>query len=245
MTRVGNEQLVYHPLERLRPPKPVDRIDHIVARCRGLRVLDLGAYDETEITRKQHRSYRWLHGEIAQVAGEVLGIDSATNVRERGEVRTSVGSRIVHGSVDDLERILTEFRPDIIVAGELIEHTPNTLGWLTKVGRTRPGVQLIATTPNATSLINLVLAFLGRENNHPDHLHVYSYKTLATLAERAGLTDVSLVPYYYTASSFRGRVPSFMTPLVSGADLLIARPLQYLFPLTAFGLILEGRFREP
>ena len=39
------QALTYHPLERLRVARPVERIDYIVAKCAGLRVLDLGALD--------------------------------------------------------------------------------------------------------------------------------------------------------------------------------------------------------
>src|SRR4030095_4081512 len=88
--------LTYHPLERLRLPRPVDRYDYVRERCRGLRVLDLGAYDETEVDREQHASWRWLHGEIAGVAATVLGVDASDRVRDAGSVETRVGPRLVY-----------------------------------------------------------------------------------------------------------------------------------------------------
>src|SRR4029079_7193976 len=102
-----------------------------------------------------------------------------------------------------------------------------------------PGVGFLATTPNTTSAINLLLALLGRENNHQDHLRVSSSKTLATLAGRVPLRDPTLTPYYYDPHIFRGRLPAFAAPVVSVADLVVLRPVQYLFPLTAFGWVLE------
>jgi hypothetical protein len=237
--------LTYHPLERIRLPRPVDRYDYVRERCRGLRVLDLGAYDETEVDREQHGSWRWLHGEIAGVAGTVLGVDASDRVRAAGAVETQVGSRIVYGRVEDVAGIAREFGPDLIVAGELIEHTPDPLAWLSELARARPGTALLLTTPNATAIVNLVLAFVHRESCHPDHLQVYSYKTLVTLAGRIPLHALEVRPYYYSAHIFKGRLPRPLAPIVTIADRAFFRPIQYLFPLTAFGWIVEGRLGAP
>jgi hypothetical protein len=203
-------------------------------------VLDLGAYDETEVDKAQHKSWRWLHAEIARVADEVLGVDSSARLQAEREIRTSCNTRIVYGTVEALDEILLSFRPDLIVAGELIEHTPNTLGWLARIGEMLPGVRLIATTPNATSIINITLAFLNRENAHQDHLQVYSYKTLACLARRLGMTGVVIRPYYYHSELFRAKVSKPVVPLVYAMDYFVLTPIQFLFPLTAGGLLLEG-----
>ena len=161
-----------------------------------------------------------------------------------GGPRHPVGTRIVPGRVEDLGGLVADFRPDLVVAGELIEHTPDTLGWLSRLAAAAPGAGFLATTPNTTSVVNLLLALLGRENNHPDHLQVYSYKTLATLAARVPLRDTTLTPYYYDPHIFRGRLPRLLSPVVSLTDLLVLRPAQFLFPLTAFGWILEGTLGE-
>ncbi len=63
---------------------------------------------------------------------------------------------------------------------------------------------------------------------------------LATLAARVPLWNPSLTPYFYDPHLFCGRLPAFLTPAISAADLLCLRPMQFLFPLTAFGWILEG-----
>ncbi len=235
--------LQYHPLERLPVQRPVDRYTIVKDRCRGLRVLDLGAYDETEIAKPQHTSWKWLHAEIASVAREVLGVDASPALPPEG-VATPVGTRIVRGGVEDLSAIVARYKPDIIVAGEIIEHTPDTLGWLQKLAKDAPGVKFLATTPNTTSILNLLLALTGRENNHQDHLQVYSYKTLATLASRVPLQGARLTPYYYDPHIFRGRMPAFAAPVVTGIDVALLKPLQWLFPLTAFGWVLEGTFPE-
>jgi len=232
-------QLKYHPLEKLPVGRPVNRYRYVEEACRGKRVLDLGAYDETEISRQQHTSWKWLHALIAGSAKEVLGVDSSPLVPPEG-LTTPVGTRIVRGRVEELGGLVEDFRPDLIVAGELIEHTPDTLGWLCRLASGPTRTAFLATTPNATSVINLLLALLRRENNHPDHIQVYSYKTLATLASRIPLENATLTPYYYDPHIFRGRLPGILSPIVSLTDLFVLKPVQYLFPLTAFGWILEG-----
>ena len=237
--------LTYHPLERLPVPRPVDRYRHVRQRCTGLRVLDLGAYDETEVNRSQHPSWRWLHAEIAAVAREVLGVDASSKVKAAGSITTRCGTRIVYGTVETLDDVLRDFKPQMIVAGELIEHTQDTLGWLSRLASAAPGARLLDTTPNATSIINLLLAFLSRENSHPDHLHVYSFKTLSTLAARVPMREIGICPYFYDPHLFLGRVPRRAAPLVVGVDRAFFRPIQWLFPLTSFGLILEGVLVAP
>jgi len=227
-------------LERLPVPRPVNRLRFLKHYCQNQRVLDVGAYDETEVDKPQHKSWRWAHAEIARSAAAVLGVDGSPKLRDAGRIRTAVGTEIVYGQVEDMDAILREFRPNVVVAGELIEHTANTLGWLERIGEVLPGTRLLLTTPNATSIINIGLSFLNRENNHQDHLHVYSYKTLATLARRLNMTGAVLRPYFYHSEIFRGRVPIWLVPLIYGVDYLLLTPLQYLFPLTAGGWILEG-----
>jgi hypothetical protein len=232
------------PLQALKVPRPVDRYDYVKRQCRGKRVLDLGAYDETEIERDQAEDWRWLHAEIASVATEVLGVDSAPALAETGGIDTAVGTRIIHGSVEEIGAVVADFKPDIVVAGEIIEHTPHTLGWLSEIGRAAPGTRLIATTPNTTSAINMALALLSRENAHPDHIQVYSFRTLATLAGRVPMSDVTIRPYYYDPHLFVGKVGSRLGPVV-GIVNRVLRIVQWLFPLTAFGLILDGIVQSP
>jgi hypothetical protein len=229
------------PFTRLPVGRPVDRYRWVAERCRGLRVLDLGAYDESEVDRDQHPSWRWLHAEIAAEAAEVLGVDASEKVRAAGEIATSCGTRIVHGTVDDLGTVVADFRPDLVVAGELIEHTQDTLGWLSRLAVAAPGTGIVLTTPNATALVNVLLGLLGRESNHPDHLHLYSYRTLATLASRVPITDARIGTYLYEPHIFRSRVPRWAGPVVTATNRIVMRPIQRLFPLLAFGLTLEGR----
>jgi hypothetical protein len=232
--------LDHSPFAKLVVAQPVDRYDYVVEACRGERVLDLGAYDETEVHRHGASVYRWLHADIAAVADQVLGVDAAEALRSVGSIETTIGTKIVYGEVENMADIIASFRPTVIVAGELIEHTQDTLGWLSRVADLCPGVRFLATTPNTTGIINVFLALFRRELAHPDHTQVYSYRTLWTLAGRVPMTRYRIVPYFYNRHLFYERVPRWCRPVVTLLDRAVLQPLQRLFPLTSTGLILDG-----
>jgi hypothetical protein len=244
MSRQNLDALTSDPLERLSVPRPVDRIDYLCSLCKGKRVLDLGAYDETEVNKHQQSSWRWLHAELAKVSTDILGVDSSAKIKEMGELNTLLGSKIVYGTVNELTAIVQKFKPEIIVAGELIEHTPDSAIWLDKLAKIFPHGEIAITTPNATSIVNCLLASISRENCHVDHLQVYSYKSLACLVRYINVQGAEITPYYYRSDLFRQKISPFFRPTVMLLDRLILGPLQWLFPLYSGGLILHGKFEE-
>jgi len=231
---IGN--LSYTPLEHLRVRRPVDRMRYIVERCRGRRVLDLGCYDETALVKVE--SGDWLHGALAGAAATLLGVDNSPRL-PADELVTGPRSRIIRGDVTQLAAVLpASFDPEIVVAGELIEHLSDALSFLRQLKALFAGRELIASTPNATSFSNAMLACLNRENAHPDHLQVFSFKTLNTLCLRARFVEWEILPYrvFYTEMALRHRGLRRLT--VRAAEALV-RGVETLFPLLAFGLLLH------
>src|SRR5882724_175366 len=159
LSSVPHPQLRYTALERLAVVRPVDRIRFIGRACAGCRVLDLGAMDETAWQAKQGRG-TWLHEEIGRNALRVDGIDNSVSVPAEG-LRTGPNATIRRGDITDPERLVAalEDSPDVIVAGELIEHLENPLQFLKRfVGIERlSGKTLILSTPNATALHNVLI----------------------------------------------------------------------------------------
>jgi hypothetical protein len=227
----------FSPLERLHPPRPVDRLDFIQSAADGQRVLDLGAYDETALAKRD--TALWLHGRLAKVATEVLGIDSSAQLPPMG-VATFDNARILRGTVLDHEGAIRDFAPTLVVAGELIEHLSSTIRFLTELGEMLPGVRFLATTPNATSFHNVVLGVANRESTHEDHLQIYSYKTLHTLFTRAGLQVDGLTPYYASFAEMELRSASPIREMVRMAE-RGARAIQWLFPMLAGGWVVTTR----
>ena len=188
--------LNYTALEPISVPRPRDRLKQIEALAWDKRVFDLGALDETAYTSKQDNG-RWLHARLCAVAREVVGIDNSALVPPEG-LQTRPNGRIVNADIFALSSSVALYgRPDLIVAGELIEHLPDTLAFLRslKGSPELAGVEFAFSTPNACSWHNIAIGLLGRESTHQDHLQIYSYKTLRTLFDRAGVELLSLQPY--------------------------------------------------
>ncbi len=169
----------------------------MAAHVRGKAVLDLGALDETALDAK-HGKDTWLHARLSREASGVIGIDNSSRLPTEGIV-TGANARIIHADIFDLAPVIERYgRPEVIVAGELVEHLPDTLAFLRSLS-SNPGLQgvdFVFSTPNACCWHNALIGLAGRESMHKDHLQVYSYKTLRSLFERARIELVSLTPYH-------------------------------------------------
>lgn len=235
-------QLRYTPLERLSVARPVDRIRYIAAVCARCRVLDLGAMDETAWQAKRGRG-TWLHEEISRTALSVDGVDNSALIPAEG-LRTGPTSIIRRGDVADPERLVAalEEPPDVIVAGELIEHLDSPLQFLRRFAAIErlAGKTLILSTPNATALHNVMIALARRESTHRDHLCVLSYKTLATLCARAGFSGWEIIPYRSRFTEMQERHSGIARFAVRAAECTV-NALEWIFPLLSFGYILRIR----
>lgn len=230
------EAVRYTTLERLRVARPVDRVSFIAGLCHDKRVLDIGCLDETALDKRD--TEHWLHGRISTVARNVLGIDSSDRLPPDG-LETGPNSRIVKGdgTNPDAKRINAE-QIDVIVAGEFIEHLENPTAFLSAMKERFAGRKLVISTPNGASFANGLLATIGREAQHRDHLLTSTYKTLNTLCLRAGVSDWRIVPYRFYATEML-LVSSGGKRLVVRAVEQVIRAVEYLFPLRAFGYVVE------
>jgi hypothetical protein len=127
-----------------------------------------------------------------------------------------------------------------VVAGELREHLTDPLAFLQQLRRLYPGRELVLTTPNATSLSNVLLAVGSRESNHHDHLAVFSLKTLNTLCLRAGFQDWDIIPYHVYFTEMIFRLQGMSRVLVRTAERMVNLG-ESAFPLLSGGLILHVR----
>lgn len=234
-------ELRYEPLERLRVARPVDRIAYVADACRGRNVLDLGAMDETAFAMKRGRG-TWLHEAIAATATRVVGVDDSDTVPDEGLV-TAGNAVIRRGNVMALDRWFesNDFTPDVVVAGELIEHLENPLEFLRMIAACKRlrRATLIVTTPNATAAHNVAVGMLHRESTHHDHLTILSFKTLHTLFGRAGFSNWEIFPYRAAFIEMRQRNPGLRGGLVAAGEKAI-NTVEWLFPLLSFGYIVRA-----
>ena len=230
--------LKYNTMERLSVRRPVDRIDFIAGLCRGKRVLDIGCLDETALIKRDTKD--WLHGRIGLVAAKVIGVDNSASIPAEG-LKTGPNSIIVRGDgTNPNPSQLHEMDVDQIVAGEFIEHIDEPLVFFRNLRRRFPGCELILSTPNGTSLANMLLGMIGREAQHPDHVHVFSYKVLNTLCLRAGFEDWEIIPYRFYATEMKLHSRGFTRFAASVAERVI-RIGERFFPLLCFGYLVQAR----
>ena len=75
----------------------------------------------------------------------------------------------------------------LVIAGEVIEHLDDPGAFLAGLQTlVAPGGQLVVTTPNAYGLFNVLASLARREINHPDHVMMFTWRTLTNLASRHG-----------------------------------------------------------
>lgn len=228
--------LNYTPGEKLLLSRPVDRVGYITNACASKKVLDLGCYDETALIKENTGKY--LFAEISKVAKLHIGVDNSTRLPDEG-ITYSASEKILKGDIYNLQEMYfgnVDF--EVIVAGELIEHLPNTLDFFKHIKQHYAGKHLICSTPNATSLSNIFLALFQRESCHIDHLQVYSYKTLNTLCRLAEFKNWKIIPYHVKFTEMIMRSSGIKKSMVSISEKTL-NTTEFLFPLTAGGIILD------
>jgi len=229
-------KLSYTPGEKLSVPRPVNRVNYIVEMCIGKNVLDLGCYDETALIKENTGKY--LFTEISKVAKLHFGVDNSAQLPTEG-ITYSPTEKIIKGDIYNLHQMdFNQAQFEVIVAGELIEHLPNTLDFFKHIKQQYAGKKLICSTPNTTSFSNIALAFFKRESCHVDHFQVYSYKTLNTLCRVAGFTAWKIIPYHVKFTEMIERSGGLKKLLVSTSEKIV-NGVESLFPLVAGGNILE------
>ncbi len=158
----------------------VNRTDFILGRCEGKTVLHLGAVDQSGA------EVGGLHRRLLEVAEQVVGIDKdAAGIllaREQGI------EDIVEGDIEELDTLsLSGFRPDIILASEVLEHLSSPGRFLHSVKPFfSPNTQMIVTTPNCFSAYRFLYPLLATEIAHSEHVAYHSYATLTNLMSRFG-----------------------------------------------------------
>ena len=170
------------------------RWDFIRPYVENKKVLDIGP---AELIGTVHRfkEARWLHGKIASVATEVIGLEIN---EEQVDALRDMGYDIRLG---DAESFYLGETFDVVVAGELIEHLSNPGKFLECARRhLRPNGVLLLTTPNRFS----ALAFLKvlRRNQVPSydkpiakHVIYFDEDSDKNLLTRYGFSDI-IIAYY-------------------------------------------------
>lgn len=148
------------------PKAPVvDRVNYILEKVKGKKVLEFGASGP-------------LHEAVKKVVSAYLGVDREDSDMVKGF------------DLDDVSEselpIVDGDPPDLILCGEVLEHLSNPGFFLQRLKKQYPNVPVLITVPNAMSYGSLKYVTSGIENVNIDHVSWYSWRTLKTLLSRFG-----------------------------------------------------------
>ncbi|MDX2195019.1 MAG: hypothetical protein NW207_01260 [Cytophagales bacterium] len=233
--------LTYEVFEKIKVSRPVNRYKFICEAVKGKVVLDLGCLDETAYSLKGSTD-TWLHKLICDHAKYVYGVDNSNIIPEEG-IRPFKNSIIYKHDVYDLHAIIEKIDEiDIIIAGELIEHLPDVqlfLKNIKSIGKLKDK-PFIVTTPNGCSTHNVIIGMFNMENNHPDHVNLFSYKILYTLSTRTGFCEWDLIPCYSIFNEMKLKSTGFKKIAVTVFQSVV-NLIEYVFPMLSAGWIVKIR----
>jgi len=165
------------------------RDDYLLSITSGKRVVHVGCVD-WPLSQERLRDGSLLHEKLLLNAESVLGVDVDTKGMER--LQNTLGGLYSNIDLTDSDvntNEVTAFKPDVILAGDVIEHVSSGQDLLNGLARlvNETEADLVLTTPNSLAIRNVFNTALGLEMVHPDHSCIYSPLNLRTLVERSGL----------------------------------------------------------
>ena len=212
----------------------VQREEWLLQRCKDRSVVHLGCTD-SPLTAERLKTGRLLHQRLLRVARLVVGVDiDAPSLELLAEANIE---NIHHLNIEELHRLPLPEEPEIILAGEVVEHLDNVGAFLDSCMQIMTeDTTLIITVPNAFSFKRFLIAALtGREHVHPDHTAYFSPSTLLRIATRRGL-GLQLRGYIWENPTLKNAMVNRLARLC----IAILRS-----PILADGLIAELTLKKP
>lgn len=224
-----------HPLPR---SKQVERDPFLLEICRGKKVLHL-ACAAWPATEKWYEDGTLLHARLGRVCERLAGFDWS-------EPGLSV---LRKNGVKDLHRLnlldpmqveegwgKLDFEPEVVVAGELLEHLDRAGMVLESCRRMMSeDCKFVITVPNAFSIRGLLHVLRGYEKVAPDHVSYYSYANVRELADRNGFRLDTVHWYRYSFAR---------SPIDRIVDVLLS-PVTWIWPQLSEGLIAVCSVAKP
>ncbi len=201
------------------------RGDVLVQWVAGRRVLHVGFADHVPLIASRVADGSWLHARLTASAAACLGID--INAQAVTTARSLGFENVCELDIfsPPAAAMLVEFKPDLVLVPDVIEHLPDPAAFLRRLAQCLPHAEFVVTVPNALSLRNAVQALGGVERINTDHRAWFSAFTLLKVLADAGLQPQSLHGCAVSASgALKGRLLRALThwnPIWS--DVLLVR----------------------
>jgi hypothetical protein len=90
------------------------------------------------------------------------------------------------------------------------------------------------------SFANTLLGTIGREAQHPDHVQIFTFKILNTLAVRAQFDEWEIIPYRFYATEMIMNSTGAKRALAVVTERMV-RIVERMFPLLSFGYLIKAR----
>lgn len=173
------------------------RMNFVLNRCKGKKVLHLGCVDEG-LTAERIKSGELLQFKLIDVATEVIAVDISKKgiqlLQEHGV------DNLIWGNIEQIDEIkeLRGHNFDIILLTEVLEHLNNPGLFLQGVKELFDrNTIMIVTVPNGLRLTGLMRQIKGYEFVHPDHNYWFSYMTVKTLMKKNGYKIEEMLTYSF------------------------------------------------
>lgn len=208
-----------------------DRNTEILKYCEWKKVLHIWACDAPFTNDRLNKKW-FLYQDIDSVCSEQLWIDldkdSIEFLNNRKEFKKS---NVIFVDMNKLESL--NFKPDVIIFWEVIEHLMNIEVALTNIKKVMDNnTQLIISTPNAFYLMNFIFSLFWKEVMHEDHKVLFSQWYLQNMLkfnwliiEKSYFTFLSpyLLNIYWKISYYITRTISYIVPYWSDTLLIICK----------------------
>lgn len=182
----------------------------ILEYCKWKKVLHIGACD-SPFTKEKYNWKNWplLYREIDKVCGNQLWIDldkSSINFLNNWEFSNS---KLIYFDMNELQDL--DYKPDIIIFSEVIEHLMNLEIALINLKKVmNKDTILIISTPNALSLDNIIKGMLGFERFHEDHKIIFTYGYLKNLLK---FNWIKVEKWYFTTLDYEKSKINFVSKI--------------------------------
>ncbi len=196
--RVEGDALPFLQYPPVKNTSIFNRIDFIIAACAGKKVLHAG-FTDYPFTRERIADKSLLHLQLKKKCLAVLGIDNDEASIAEYKLLTGEEDCVKVDITAAYPETVLEFKPDIILLGEILEHLQNPYR-ATELLYTSfdAGTKILVTVPNYQALDNISAALHRAESIHPHHYWHFSPYTLLRLfpSEKFTLEELHFGMYY-------------------------------------------------